>query len=81
MRTNKESFVTAYMAAYKDGHSAVWLANKLGVHRQAVYDRVAKLHEQGIKLPKLPRFDAQTQEKERLNTLITEQLGKQPKGK
>lgn len=79
MKATAEEFVTVWLAAHREGHNAAWVAGELDMSTQAVYERVAKLKDRGVKLPKLPRFDKQ--QAQRLNALVAEQLDKRPNGR
>lgn len=72
---NKDKFLDIYLAAYKTGQTTRQCAERIGINSIVFNGRVASLKKKGIRLPKLRRATAMTQEEvDRLNAKIDKAL-------
>lgn len=53
-----EKFVRAWMKAKKLGKTEIWIAEKMGVSRQAVNQKANRLQVAGIALPPLSPYES-----------------------
>jgi biotin operon repressor len=74
--TDHETFVRKWVEAYKDSRNQAWIAEELGLSRQAVSAKAQRLRSRGVQLPKLKAGVGSPQqiEPDRLNELINQEM-------
>ena len=69
-----EELVHLWLQAYRERRSAIWVAGKLGVSRQRVYQKVNKMRAEGVALPSLTTSSKSELDVEGLNKIIREEV-------
>jgi hypothetical protein len=77
MKVPPEKFIDVWLTAYQEGRNLAWVARELGIAETSARLRAQDMRKRGTNLPELAEY--RRSETKRLNALIADRLGEQPK--